>query len=249
MTSKVGDLIRKRREELQLDIEFCSSNLKIQERYLRGIENDDYSMFENSIQAQGFVQNYAELLGLNVVTLIPRWRKDVLDFFKNEETFSKNYYSPKKKRKINIVLTSEKIINFSFIILVIGFATYIAINYRNTVSSPLLEITNPENNSVVEDDLVDIFGKTDKDAELRINNEKITIQPDGNFATSIKLAEGFNTFKFTSINPYKKESTKILTIIYRPRKIEIYVPPKEDTLPSLESKTLPSSTTPEKKVN
>jgi hypothetical protein len=82
---------------------------------------------------------------------------------------------------------------------------------------------------VVEADLIDVYGKTDQDAILKINNEKLTIQTDGNFATSLKLSEGINNFKFSSINPFGKETVKILTIIYRPRKIEIYNPPVENS--------------------
>jgi len=106
---------------------------------------------------------------------------------------------------------------------------------------------------ITEADIIDIFGKTDKDAELRLNNDKITIHTDGNFSTSIKLSEGINTFKFTSINPYKKETVKVLTIIYRPKRIEIYNPPIE-TSEKLDSNSkpatsLPSVSIPNKKVN
>jgi cytoskeletal protein RodZ len=237
MGSKIGEILKNRREDIGLDYGICSSQLKIQRKYLEGIENTDYSMFDNSYQALGFIQNYIEFLGLNPVTLIPRWRKEVLDFFKNEDTFKDVYFKPKKKRKVSIILTADKIINSALIFLFLIFLTYIFYTYQQTTSAPMLEITSPENNQITEADIIDIFGKTDKDAELKLNNDKITIHTDGNFSTSIKLAEGINTFKFTSINPYKRETVKILTIIYRPKKIEIYNPPIE----SPEIKTEPST--------
>lgn len=259
MSSKVGDLIKKRREELGITIVFCSNNLKIQSRYLEGIENDNYSMFENSIQAQGFVQNYLELLGLNTVTLIPRWRKDVLDFFKEDDLTKLNYFKPKKKRKINIVLTTEKLINVGFLSLIVIFFIFILINYSNNISAPKLQITKPDNNSIVEVDLLDIFGVTDKDAKLRLNNDEIQILPDGNFSTSIKLSEGINNFKFTATNPYNRETSFVLQVIYRPKVIEVYNPPVESiekvkvdtvpaTKPAAKITTLPA-TLPTKKVN
>lgn len=257
MSSKVGDLIKKRREDLGITILFCANNLKIQTRYLEGIEREDYSMFENSIQAQGFVQNYLELLGLNTVTLIPRWRKDVLDFFKDDDLTKLNYFKPKKKRKINIVLTTEKLINFGFLAIVIGFLVFIVINYRNNISAPKLQILKPDNNSIVDADLLDVFGVTDKDAKLKLNNDEIQILPDGNFSTSIKLSEGINNFKFTAINPYNRETSVVLQVIYRPKVIEIYNPPiesgdsnKAETSPKKDTKpaTLPA-TLPAKKTN
>ena len=105
--------------------------------------------------------------------------------------------------------------------------TWIGLSIRALQALPLLDITNPQNNFVTTEDLIDVFGKVDKDAELRINNEKIIIQTDGSFSTSLKLVEGFNTFKFTSKNPYGVTNDKVLQIIYRPKKIEVYNPPTE----------------------
>jgi cytoskeletal protein RodZ len=251
MSSKIGDIIRNRREDLGLDLSICSSQLKIQKKYLEGIENNDYSMFENFYQAIGFVQNYLEFLNLSAVTLIPRWRKEVLDYFKGDDKYKENYYKPKKKRKVNIILTADKLINFSLIFIFIGFLSYIFYTYQQTMSAPLLDITSPENNHITEQDIVDIFGKTDKDAELKLNNDKITIHTDGNFSTSIKLAEGINTFKFSSKNPFNKETVKILTIIYRPKKIEIYNPPVESSkvIDTTEPKSTIPSSLPAKQLN
>ena len=259
MSSKIGEIIRKRREEMGLDLEISSSQLKIQKKFLEGIELSDYSMFENSFQALGFVQNYIEFLNLNPVTLIPRWRKEILDYFKSEDVLKEAYFKPQKKRKISIILTADKIINTFLVFIFITFLIYIFYTYQQTISAPLLEISSPENNQITEADIIDIFGKTDKDAELKLNNDKITIHTDGNFSTSIKLSEGINTVKFTSINPYKKETVKILTIIYRPKKIEIYNPPietsniVEPTTPMVKITTKPSSaptsTIPVKKIN
>lgn len=253
MSFKIADIIKSRRESLGFDLNICSTQLKIQRKYLEGIENNDYSCFENSFQALGFVQNYMEFLGLNSVTLIPRWRKEVLDYFKNEDLHKEAYFKPQKKRKVSIILTADKLINLSLIFLFLGFLIYIFYTYQQTISAPKLEITSPDNNMITEADIIDIFGKTDKDAELRLNNDKITIHTDGNFSTSIKLSEGINTFKFTSINPYKKETVKVLTIIYRPKRIEIYNPPIETSekldTNSKPATSLPSVSIPNKKVN
>jgi len=252
MSSKIADIIKNKRENLNLDLNFCSQQLKIQRKFLEGIENNDYSVFENSFQALGFVQNYIEFLNLNPVALIPRWRKEVLDYFRNEDTQKEAYFKPQKRRKVNIILTAEKLINVSLICLFLGFLIYIFYTYQQTISAPKLDITSPENNMITESDIIDIFGKTDKDAELKLNNDKITIHTDGNFSTSIKLSEGINTFKFTSTNPYKKETVRILTIIYRPKKIEIYNPPVETSVKNEATQpvnSIPNATIPAKKTN
>lgn len=230
-TNTIGNILKKAREKKGLDLAVCSGYLKIQPRFLIAMEGDDYQIFENSFQAQGFFVNYAEFLDLNISNLLPRWRKDVSDFFPTEKFYVKKFYKPRIGRSVRIVLTLDKILYFLGSALVLGFFIYVYSTYQSSVYNPKLEIFEPENNSIVENNIVDIFGKTDADAVLSLNNEKLTIQTDGNFSTSIKLSEGINNFKFSSINPYGKETISVLTVIYRPRKIEIYTPPAEPQLP------------------
>jgi cytoskeletal protein RodZ len=242
-TNTIGNIVKNAREKRGLDLSVCATYLKIQIRFLQAIENDDYKIFENSYQAQGFFSNYAEFLDLNITNLLPRWKKDVSDFFPNEEFNVKKFYKPKKSRSIKIVLTMEKILYFFGALGVLIFFIYVYTTYQSTMYNPKLVITKPENNSIVETDIVDIFGKTDADAVLSLNNEKLTIQTDGNFSTSLKLSEGINNFKFSSVNPYGKETVSVLTIIYRPEKVQIYSPPQELQEDTSQKNSTPVSST------
>lgn len=224
-----GEFVKKVREERKLDLDFCSNNLKIHRKFLEGIENNNYQNFNNYFQAQGFVQNYLEFLELNVSDYLPRWRKEYYDEFSHDNETTRAYYQPKKKRVYNFSLSLTSILYILAGSVVLGFLIWAFISYQSLLSLPNLEITSPKSNNVVEADLIDVFGKTDQDAILKINNEKYTIQTDGNFSTSLKLSEGINNFKFSAVNPYGKESVKILVIIYRPKKIEVYNPPVENT--------------------
>ena len=240
-----GENIKNIREKNGLDLDFCSNQLKIHKRYLKSIEADDYKVFDNYFQAQGFVQNYLEFLDMKITEHIPRWRSDFYDQFEEDKSKIKKtteFYKPRKKVIFNFSLSLNSILQISFVALTVIFISYIVYTYQSIITSPKLEIINPKTNDVVETDLVDVFGNTDQDAILKINNEKINIKTDGSFSTSLKLSEGINNFKFSSLNPYGKETTVFLTIIYRPKKIEIYSPPSEgntiiSTKPENEIKT------------
>lgn len=253
-----GQNLKNTREERKLNIEFCSSFLKIHKKYLEGIESDDYKVFTSYHQALGFVQNYVEFLDLKVDELTRKWRSEFYENFNHSEKSYTRYYKPKKKIMVNFNMSLSKVIYILSGVVVLSFFSYMGLSFSQTLSNPVLDIYNPKNNDVVEDDLIDINGKTDADSVLKINNEKIIIQTDGNFSTSLKLSEGINTFKFSSLNPYGKETVKILTVIYRPRKIEIYNPPLEEINPVIETgaqskptekittKSAPSNTIPTK---
>lgn len=230
-----GEFLKNTREEKKLGIDFCSSSLKIHKRFLQAIEENNYKVFDNYFQAQGFVQNYLEFLELKASDYMPRWRGDFYTDFSHFDEKQEKFYKPKKSKMLNFTISLNKVLyTFTFLI-VIGFLSYVGYQYNETLSNPYLEIIKPQTNEVVEEDLIDIFGKTESDSVLRINNEKITLATDGNFSTSLKLAEGINTFKFTATNPFGKETSRVLHIIYRPRRVEIYNPPIEDILQTKES--------------
>ena len=223
-----GQYIRNARESRKLEIDFCSANLKIHKKFLEAIENNKYDIFISYFQAQGFVQNYLEFLDLSVTELIPRWRKDFYEAFSHESDTVREFYKPKKKRVYNFSLTLSGILYLFLGTLVVGSLIWVFISYQALLNKPYLEIFKPKTNEIVDVDLIDIFGKTESDAILKVNNEGLIHQADGNFSTSLKLSEGINNFKFTAINPYGKDSELTLVIIYRPKKIEIYNPPVEN---------------------
>jgi cytoskeletal protein RodZ len=225
-----GEFIKNTREEKNFGIEFCSSSLKIHKKYLVAIEENNYQVFDNYFQAQGFVQNYLEFLELKPIEYMPRWRGDFYTDFSHFDEKQEKFYKPKKTRILNFTISLSKLLYGFAAIIVISFLGYIGYQYNETLSSPKLEIFKPQTNEIFEEDLVDIFGKTESDSVLKINNEKITLATDGNFSTSLKLAEGINTLKFTATNPYGKETVRILHLIFRPRKIEVYNPPVEEVL-------------------
>jgi hypothetical protein len=101
-------------------------------------------------------------------------------------------------------------------VVLLGFFVYLFFQYRQYTDAPTLEIYYPEDNLVVEDDVLDITGKVELDSEVFINNQRIISNADGSFLTSVKLREGINTISIKSVNKLNKETEKIRNIIFRP---------------------------------
>ena len=62
--NEIGDLLRRTREAQGLTLEEISDMTKISVRYLEAIESGDYSVIPAKVYAQGFIRNYANVLGL-----------------------------------------------------------------------------------------------------------------------------------------------------------------------------------------
>jgi trehalose/maltose hydrolase-like predicted phosphorylase len=114
-------------------------------------------------------------------------------------------------------------------VLVVLFFGYIVYQYKNYTGAPYLEIYYPQNNIVVVSDIIDITGKTQLDSDVYINNQKVVLNNDGSFATSLKLKEGINTLSINAINRLSKKTELIKTIIYRPEQKQREITPLEVT--------------------
>ena len=70
----VGEILKKAREELKLDLEEISVQTRIREKYLAAIEADRYEALPSSVQVKGFVRAYARALGLDEAPLLNQLR-------------------------------------------------------------------------------------------------------------------------------------------------------------------------------
>ncbi|MFA6754649.1 MAG: helix-turn-helix domain-containing protein, partial [Candidatus Dojkabacteria bacterium] len=73
----VGEVLKKQRENLQKTLEQAALDTKIQPRFLKYIENNDFDKFDSSVYAQGFIKIYAKYLDLNEDRLLAIYRRSV----------------------------------------------------------------------------------------------------------------------------------------------------------------------------
>lgn len=226
--TKIGKVLSDARKHKKFTLDDVHKFVKIHPKFLKALEEGDYEVFSNEIHAKGFLKNYAEFLELDVDRILALWRREYGDKFGIES--SKNF-KVKKLDSAKLVVTPGLILTIASIFLIFGFFGYLFYQYRSYSGAPKLEIYSPKNNIVVNSEVLDVTGKTDRDSVLLINNQRVILDKDGTFATSIKLKSGLNTLSFLSVNKLGKETEEVLTIIYR----EPDIPKIEETQESTES--------------
>jgi cytoskeletal protein RodZ len=65
-----GELLRKRREELGLDLREISHTLRIRHEYLKAIEDNDIKKLPPEVYTKGYVRTYGRFLGLDPEPLV-----------------------------------------------------------------------------------------------------------------------------------------------------------------------------------
>lgn len=69
----LGERLRKERDSRTLTLEEAAGELRIRVRYLRALEEDDFDAFPTSIQARGFLRNYAQFLGMDAEEVLAQY--------------------------------------------------------------------------------------------------------------------------------------------------------------------------------
>ena len=63
---ELGNLLRDAREQKGISLEEISKHTKIQEKYLKSMEDGDFTPFAGQVYVKGALKNYAEAIGLDV---------------------------------------------------------------------------------------------------------------------------------------------------------------------------------------
>jgi hypothetical protein len=97
-------------------------------------------------------------------------------------------------------------------------------DYSNSISivfddmPPELELLSPESGQEFfdQDRQINISGKTEKEAQMKINDRMAVVDQYGNFSHPYELKEGENKLKIVAIDTAGNETIKEITVTYAP---------------------------------
>lgn len=211
-----GELLKSRRKSLGKTVFEVSQETKIQEKYIKALEANEFSQFDSSVFVKGFLKIYSDYLKVDSIPVLALYRRQCNI---KEEV-------PKKGRTVlnlKSFFSPLTISLFIIIFLVIAVMVYLYIQFYNLQKIPALEIFSPVNGEVSNSQEIVVKGKTNEDAILNINGEEIGSQ-EGEFEYSTKLQLGDNTITISAINPNnnKQINSQSLLVKYElPKKEEV----------------------------
>jgi len=211
----LGSVLKRMRANKSLSLEEISNATKIQVKYLRWLEDDNYKRLPAPVYVEGFLKSYAKFMNEDYKEIVALFRKEQ-EIRENISSKDKNL-GPMKPLKDTSIIISSKII----IISLVCFATLIsfAYLYRQAYfifAPPTIEISVPLRDATVSNQTIEIIGKSSVGSQVSINEQSIFANTDGTFQESVKLNKGLNVLKISSVNKMGKESEVIRNIIYQP---------------------------------
>lgn len=200
----VGTMLQEARMIRGLTLSDIEKGTKIREKFLSGIEQDDYSTLPSLSYAKGFVKNYTEFLGLNSRTMMAFFRRQTVDVSRSN-LLPKGVNEPLNRSPFQ--MTPGKFIGSIVLFLVALFLLYLGFQYRAYTKPPILVIDAPEVGAVVHVSRIDVLGKTDPDATVAINGVSVLVRSDGKFFDQIALAPGVNTIMIVATSRFGRSTT------------------------------------------
>ncbi len=180
----VGSILKKEREKKGLLLIDIEKQIKIREKYLKAIEEENWNFFSSKIYITGILKNYSRVLNLDHKKILAFFRRD---YEKKEEV--------KFKRKVSSsYLTSEtrNFFKFALIILILFFVGYFIYQLKIYFTPPSFILLKPKVKNFTIEKSIKISGKTDKDTSIVIAGERIYQNKEGVFIYDYSLNEGGN---------------------------------------------------------
>lgn len=205
---KAGDKLKEKRLEKGLSLEDVSKSTKIKPEFLEFIEDSAYEKLPSVSYAQGFVRNYAKYLGLAEKEIMAVFRRE----FEGEKVFK---VLPKGFSSEDEFPISRFRIRKRGLFIILGlfiFLGYILFQYRYAVINPPLEISSPKDLANVSSSQITVYGKTDSNATVYVNQDAVSVDGSGNFQKVINVFPGKTTITVKAINKFSRQTTKKIEV-------------------------------------
>ena len=186
---RTSDLLKNTRLEKDLSIEEISKKLKIPAKYLVAIEAEDTACFPQQPYCSLIIKDYADFLGLDGLDILKLFHRD---FFIKKK--------PKLRKQKSFSFTPQFTFTLLTVIAFIGFSLYLGSEYIKFNRPPPLKVNWPAQ-QILNSSTLDLTGATDPESTVRINQDLVIVDTNGNFYKKLTLSSGENKILVESKSP------------------------------------------------
>jgi len=196
-----GEKLQQARRFKNLKIEDISRKLNIRSEYLQALEEERFENLPAGLYGKNFIKEYASFLGLNVKEIIKDWDAQVINSSPDDP------FSRKVLARHRFIIFPKIIRNLLIIGAILICFLYLIFYFKKIILPPQLIITQPETNLALSGSSIIISGKTEIEAEVKINGEIVLNNHDGYFTQTVNLKKGLNNIIIKAKKKYSREET------------------------------------------
>jgi len=198
-----GQLLQENRLVKKLDVSEVARITKIRQHYIIFLEADDYRQLPNATVTKGFIKNYGQFLGLNTNYLLAVFRRD---FVENPagQIVPRGMVEP--VTKVNLWTPKSTVIALVVLLFTL-FGGYLFYQYSQLLGPPMLELSTPKSDIQTKETTIEVFGRTDPEATILVNNQSLVLDKGGQFSVRLPLLPGENIITIIATSKTGKSTT------------------------------------------
>jgi transcriptional regulator with XRE-family HTH domain len=183
----VGDLLKNGRKKKGLTIIEVEKKTRVRAKYIEALERNDWTVFPSKVYISGTIRSYSTFLDIEPDKSLAYFRRD---YEKHDEIKFR-----KKLASLQFLPETKKIVVGGVLVVCLLFVIYFAYQFNLYLSPPRISIIKPQNHTFRNVVNLHIIGQTEKDATVKIFNETLFSNANGQFEYDLPLRKGRNTIK------------------------------------------------------
>ncbi len=206
VSAGTGQLLKDRRLERGISLADVERATRIRGKYLTAIEADDYLTLPNDVYSRGFVQSYANFLGLDGKAIADSYALD-----RGQQERQRQHAT--RVTAARFVLTPRLLTFAGGTIAAAAVLIYLTTQLSALTAAPHLVVSNPSHDQVLYGSLITVSGSVNDGADLFVNSSPILVDGNGNFTDAIALESGVNSIQISAKNALGKTTTVTRNIL------------------------------------
>lgn len=202
-SASVAEQLRVTRERLGLTLAQVAEKIKVNQKYLKALEDGDYYKVPDGIYTLSFLKQYAQYLGLDHKKIISGFQSEKLVFSSDQR---ENLFSRQVVASDQLLIVPNLLKNIMWAVLLVGCLVYLVWLLNNVYKPPVLRVLTPVDNLATEQVELLVTGYTEPEVELTINEKLVTVSQEGEFKLLVELQPGINTIVVVAKKGSKKPS-------------------------------------------
>jgi cytoskeletal protein RodZ len=194
----LGEYLGQMRVQLNMDVKTVSLLTQIKPQYLEQLEKGNWEKLPADVYIRGFLKSLAQLYHVQEQVLIDQYDK--------EHGFGQVKKPTVHESRFRISFTPKTVIIGLTIILSLAAVTYVASQISSVLTPPLLELNEPGSDVNIQGNSVIFSGRAEIGADVRINEQAVLTDKNGEFTENLILSAGLNVIEIAVKNKFNKES-------------------------------------------
>ncbi len=210
----VGPTLKARRQALRLSLAQVELDTKIRGKFLTALESGNYASLPNDIYSRGFVQHYANHLGLDGAAVAAAY---VSERGGVEQADTKR---PRLARSRRLVFTGRIVAVFAVLGLVVAVLWYLLWQFSVLAAPPSLSVSSPDADLVLTGEDMTVGGHATPGSDVTVNDSPVLTDTDGNFSEKVALQDGVNIIRIAARSKLGKSTVITRNVLAKLPKVD-----------------------------